>query len=411
MATIEAMGAHGHGVARIGQSTVHIPYTLPGEIVRIRSRGDIVGAVAIESASPERIRPICKHFGRCGSCSLQHWHGANYQEWKVALVRSALARGGVAASVEGMKSYPVSSRRRAAFTVRKAAGGIELGYHAERSHDAIDLEECPVLLPEIASALPRLKAALNAVLPARSEAKLQVTAAANGLDCTINGPNLPAVSHQQLIHAFSGARIIRAFWNSDIILVDAVPYVVLGDVRVTLSPGVFLQAVEACQRDMTDFVLKALGEANAANGPVCDLFAGLGAFTFPVAKFAAVTAYEESAPAVAALAAAARRANGLKPVTAIRRDLFRYPLGPVELNKFGAIIADPPREGAEAQCRALASSKAGTAVMLSCNPTTFARDAAILSAGGLSLARLAVFDQFRFSAHVEIAAIFQRPGQ
>ena len=93
---------------------------------------------------------------------------------------------------------------------------------------------------------------------------------------------------------------------------------------------------------------------------------------------------------------------------AVRRDLFRNPLGPMELNVYSAAIADPPREGAEAQCKALAASKIGTVVMLSCNPVTFARDAAILLAGGFTLSRLAVFDQFKFSPHVEIAAVFKR---
>ena len=143
-------------------------------------------------------------------------------------------------------------------------------------------------------------------------------------------------------------------------------------------------------------------------GPLCDLFAGIGAFTFPAAKLAAVTAYEENADAVAVLTAAAKRAKGIKPVAAIRRDLYRNPLGLLELNKFAAAIVDPPREGAEAQARALAASKVTKAAMLSCNPATFARDAAILTGGGFQLARLACFDQFRFTAHVEIAALFLR---
>ena len=155
---------------------------------------------------------------------------------------------------------------------------------------------------------------------------------------------------------------------------------------------------------------EALAEAKASKGPVCDLFAGLGAFTFPCAKRAAVTAFEENAEAVAALNDAAKGASGVKSVKAVRRDLFRNPIGPMELNAYSAAIADPPREGAEAQSKALAASKIDLVIMLACNPVTFARDAAILAAGGFSLARLAAFDQFRFSPHVEIAAAFVRAG-
>jgi 23S rRNA (uracil1939-C5)-methyltransferase len=250
--------------------------------------------------------------------------------------------------------------------------------------------------------------ALALALPEQSEAKVHVTAAANGLDCVINAPPLQPAQQEKLIPAFDAAGLIRAVWNGDTVLLRSPPAISFGSVKVALPPGAFLQAVEACERDMASFVSEAM--AKAADGPVCDLFAGLGAFSFRAARFAAVAAYEENAAAIAALGAAAKNANGLKPIKAVRRDLFRSPLGAMELNKFAAVIADPPREGAEAQCRAIASSKQETVVMISCNPTTFARDAALLTADGFSIARVQVFDQFRFSAHVEIAACFRREG-
>ncbi|MGO9171784.1 MAG: class I SAM-dependent RNA methyltransferase [Rhodomicrobium sp.] len=407
---IEAMGAQGHGIARIGGERIFIPFTLPGERVRVELRGARADAVAIETPSPDRIEPLCKHFGACGGCALQHWSEERYTEWKAGLVTQALAQAGIEAAPGPLKSYPGSSRRRAAFTARSTGGKIELGYSAQRSHGIIDLKECPVLLPAIAQALPPLRVALAAAMPARSEAKVYVAAAENGLDCAVQGPSLRAAAHTGLLQALAGAGFIRATWNEELVLLAAVPFVSCGGVKVTLPAGAFLQAVEACEHDMANWVLDALSEAKAACGPICDLFAGLGAFSFPAARLAPVTAFEENPSAVVALAAAANRAKGLKPVIAIRRDLYRNPLGPLELNKFASIIMDPPREGAEAQARALASSKAATVAMLSCNPATFARDAAILIAGGFQLSRLAAFDQFKFSAHVEIAALFLRAG-
>ncbi|MGO8952037.1 MAG: class I SAM-dependent RNA methyltransferase [Rhodomicrobium sp.] len=405
---IEAMGTQGHGVARIGGERILVPFALPGERVRVELRGARADAVAIETPSPDRIGPLCKHFGACGGCALQHWSEERYQEWKTGLVTQALAHAGIEAAPGPLKSYPVSSRRRAAFTARSMGGKIELGYNAERSHSLIDLEECPVLLPAIALALRPLRLALAAAMPARSEAKVYVATAENGLDCAVHGPALRAAARTGLLQALAGAGFIRATWNEELVLLAAAPFVSCGGVKVTLPAGAFLQAVEACEHDMANWVLNALSEAKAASGPICDLFAGLGAFSFPAARLAPVTAFEENPSAVVALAAAAKRAKGLKPVTAIRRDLYRNPLGSLELNKFAGLVMDPPREGAEAQARALAASKAATVVMLSCNPSTFARDAAILTGGGFQLSRLAAFDQFKFSAHVEIAALFQR---
>ncbi|MBI4725296.1 MAG: class I SAM-dependent RNA methyltransferase, partial [Rhodomicrobium sp.] len=391
-----------------GGARVYIPYTLPGETVRAELRGTRALAIEIEKPSPDRIEPLCKHFGICGGCALQHWSEARYIAWKAGLVREALARDGIEAPIEPLRTYPLSSRRRATFAARCVNGKIQLGYHTGRTHDIFDLEECPILLPKIVSALPHLKAALGAAMRPRSEAKIYLAAAANGLDCAIDGPSLPVGAQAGLVQALSAAGVIRASWNGEIVLLSATPFVSSGGVKAALPPGAFLQAAEGCERDMADWTLAALMEAKVTDGPLCDLFAGLGAFTFPAARLAPVTAFEENAHAVEALAAAAKAAKGIKPVAAIRRDLYRNPLGPLELNKFAGVIADPPREGAEAQCRALASSKVNAVVMLSCNPATFARDAAILLNGGVQLSRLATFDQFKFSAHVEIAGLFRR---
>ena len=408
--TIETVGAQGHGVTVIDSRKVFIPFTLPGETISALIEGTKGDSIVIDSPSPDRISPICEHFGVCGGCSLQHWREAPYAEWKVSLVKAALAREGLDALIKPLRTYPVASRRRATFTACKENGDVRLGFNAARSHDLVKVNECPILLPQIMSALPQLRAALADALANRSEAKIQITAAANGLDCSIEAAKLTAPGMASLTQMLPAAGFIRATWNSDVIFVESAPFVLAGGVKVTLPQGAFLQAVEACERDMAAFAGEALAEAKAAKGPVCDLFAGIGAFTFPCARQAPVTAFEDNAGAAGALNEAAKGASGIKPVKAVRRDLFRNPLGSMELNAYSAAIADPPREGAEAQSRALAGSKISTVVMLSCNPVTFARDAAILVAGGFSLARVAVFDQFRFSPHVEIAAAFLRAG-
>jgi 23S rRNA (uracil1939-C5)-methyltransferase len=410
IAVIEAMSAQGQGVTRIAGGKVFIPFTLPGEQVIVEVDGSGGRAAAIEIPSPGRIPPPCRHFGVCGGCSLQHWSDDPYRAWKEGLVTSALARAGLHAPVEPLRTYPVPSRRRASFTARSTKGGIQLGYLSARTHVLADLEECPILLPRIASALPPLKAVLTASIPARSEAKIYIAAAANGLDCSVDGPPLSARAQATFAEMLAAEGFIRVIWNGEALLLAAAPFVFCGGVRIELPANAFLQAIEACEVEMANWVLDALSGTKAIKkSPICDLFAGLGAFTFPAAKLAPVMAYEENPHAVAALSSAAKHTKGLKPVTAVRRDLFRNPLSPLELGKFAAVIMDPPREGAEAQCRSLGASKTTTVAMLSCNPSSFARDAAILAGAGFQLSRLAAFDQFRFSAHVEIAALFQRP--
>jgi 23S rRNA (uracil1939-C5)-methyltransferase len=134
----------------------------------------------------------------------------------------------------------------------------------------------------------------------------------------------------------------------------------------------------------------------------------MGAFTFPLAARARVSAFDGDKAAIAALTAAAKKTSGLKPIIATTRDLFREPLSPLELNEHDAVVFDPPRAGAEAQAQRLAKSKVKTVVAVSCNPATLARDARHLIDGGYGIESVTPIDQFVYSAHVEVVAVFRR---
>ncbi|HML28962.1 MAG TPA: methyltransferase [Hyphomicrobium sp.] len=171
-----------------------------------------------------------------------------------------------------------------------------------------------------------------------------------------------------------------------------------------MPPGVFVQAVEAAETEIAQSIVATLGKAKK----VADLFCGLGAFTFPIAAKARVSAFDGSKAAVTALGNAAKKASGLKPINAVVRDLFREPLSPLELNEHDVVIFDPPRAGAEAQSQRLARSKVKTVIAVSCNPATLARDARHLVDGGYKIEAVTPVDQFVYSAHVEVVAIFRR---
>ena len=141
---------------------------------------------------------------------------------------------------------------------------------------------------------------------------------------------------------------------------------------------------------------------------VADLFAGCGPFSVRLAERAQVSAYESEKAAILALSRAVNHTQGLKPVTAEARDLFRRPLLEPELNAFDAVVLDPPRAGAEAQIRRLAASKVPFIAYVSCDAGSFARDAALLVAGGYALERVTPVDQFRYSAHIELVGVFRK---
>jgi 23S rRNA (uracil1939-C5)-methyltransferase len=141
---------------------------------------------------------------------------------------------------------------------------------------------------------------------------------------------------------------------------------------------------------------------------VADLYCGVGAFALRLAETAAVAAFDIAAPAVAALKAAHGAAPGQRAVAAEARDLVRRPVLAAQLDRLEAAVIDPPRAGAAEQHRELARSKLARVAGVSCNPTTFARDARILTDAGFTLARVLPVDQFLWSPHVELVGVFER---
>ena len=202
----------------------------------------------------------------------------------------------------------------------------------------------------------------------------------------------------------SDMKLARLIIGNELVVETQPAFLTFGPAEVILPPGVFVQAVEEAEADIARRVLAAVGKAKA----VADLFCGLGAFTFPLAARSRVSAFDGDKTAIGALSAAVKKTSGLKPITATVRDLFREPLSPLELNEHDAVVFDPPRAGAEAQSQRLARSKVKTVVAVSCNPATLARDARHLVDGGYKIESVTPIDQFLYSAHVEVVAVFRR---
>jgi 23S rRNA (uracil1939-C5)-methyltransferase len=256
------------------------------------------------------------------------------------------------------------------------------------------------------AALPVLREMLEPVLSGRAEAGINLLATPAGVDARMIFNHLDTARGHYARMAALGARqgFARLTVEDDTVLLARQPLVQFAGVDVVPPPGVFLQAVEATEREIVRLALAATSAAKR----VADLFCGLGTFTFPLARRTPVLAVDSDADAVAALAAAARRTQGLKPIETRVRDLFRLPLSARELDGFDTVVFDPARSGALAQAEQLARSKVGCVVAVSCNPATLARDVRALLDGGYALESVAPIDQFLFSPHVEAVAILRR---
>lgn len=399
---IVRLGAQGDGIAEASDGRPRfVPFALPGERVRVigEEMAEVVGR-----ANPDRRAPICRHFGTCGGCVAQHMSEDLYADWKRGIVVEAFRQRGLTPDVAPLLRVPPGSRRRAVLTCKRAGEKVTLGYHGRRSHTLFDLEECPVLVSDIVAGLPGLRT-IARLLPA-GETRFTVLATPAGLDVSVDGkfpsPNARAAAAFARIAAeHNFARITLA---SETIVERASTALQTSGVGVVPPPGAFVQAVAQAEDALANAVLDRIGRPKR----VADLFCGIGTFAFALARRSRVSAFDSDKGAIAALQMAVRHATGLKPVEARVCDLFREPLSPRELAQFDAVVLDPPRAGAKAQCEALARSGVPGIVYVSCDPATLARDARTLVDAGYQLGEVVPIDQFLFSAHVEVVVAFAR---
>ena len=390
------LAARGDGVTADGR---HIPGAIPGDF--LREDGAII-------PGPWRQEAICQHFGDCGGCQLQHAADGLLTDFARDRVLEPLARVGIVPTeVKPTHISPPRTRRRAALRATRTEGQVRLGFNAGGEHRIVDLAECPVMHPDLEALLPPLRALLGPALSERSAISVTLTHTDHGVDLLLGNlqandvPPIEGLGEFAAVHGLSRLSV-EGPMGVETVAARAEPSIRMGGVPVTLPPAAFLQATADGEAELVSAVRAIVGKATR----VADLFSGCGTFTFPLAEKARVTAADGTGPAIRALETAARRAGA--QITTQHRDLFRKPLSADELNAFDAVVLDPPRAGAEAQTGQLALSRVPVVAAVSCNPATFARDAAMLVKGGYKLRRLWPVAQFRWSTHVELVAEFRR---
>jgi 23S rRNA (uracil1939-C5)-methyltransferase len=328
-----------------------------------------------------------------------------YAEWKRQQVVTALSRARLETEVAPVVDAHGVGRRRVTFHARREHDGMRVGFMAAGTHDLIEVEACPVLAPGLERAPIVAQHLANRLRASNKPLDIQLTASQAGLDVDIRGHGPASDSlRRQLTKAAERLGLARLSMHGEVIVERRAPFQLMGKAAETPGPGGFLQATAEGEEALSQLVLGAIPKAKR----VADLFAGCGPFSVRLAEKAQVSAFESDKAAILALSRAANHTQGLKPVTAEARDLFRRPLLEHELNAFDAVVLDPPRAGAEAQVKRLAASKVPVVAYVSCDAGSFARDAALLVAGGYALERVTPVDQFRYSAHIELVGVFRK---
>lgn len=410
--TIQKLGAQGDGIAHGADGPIYVPFALPGEsvaIARVKSQGTVM---SIASASPDRQEPHCRHFGpdgvngTCGGCTLQHYADAPYRAFKRQLVIDALRSKGLTPEVDDIVAAHPGERRRVVFAARKTEKDMLIGFNQAESHHIVAIEECPIASAGIMSQLPAIRAVAAAIAINAESFRISVLETLSGLDLAVDGiKSLSDKQRRSTVETVLALRgVARVSLNGEILVEPAKPRIDFGGVQVSPAPGAFTQATKQAEDAMAELVVAHVGKAKR----IADLFAGSGTFSLRLARIGRVHAVESEDKPLAALDHAARNTQGLKPVTIERRDLFRRPLMTQELKAYDAVVFDPPRAGAEFQCKELARSQVKKIVAVSCNPLTLARDLALLTEGGYRITKVTPIDQFLWTSHVEVVVALEK---
>jgi len=410
---VESLGGLGDGIARLNGKPVFIPKSIPGDELLVRiiheNRDGLQAQIeTILTPGPHRIIPPCGYYDICGGCSLQHFSDPYYRDFKTRVLRNSITHAGYSNIPSEVTFISPSTRRRVEFKIDHSGAQPALAYHAPKSHTPVTIKNCLILTPELQSLIGPLNHALSQWQFTPTLYALSLTAADSGIDMllTVRGELIPPMPDMKPWCETLGINRISIRTREgkpEILAQIKAVEMNLGGYSIPLPPDAFLQATAQGQELLTEAAL----EACDGNQDVADLFCGIGTYSFAASKLANVHAIEGDAGMVRAMQSSVKT-NAIAALHASQRDLFKNPLKPSELSRFNAVIINPPRLGAKAQCEELARSQIKTITMISCNPATFARDAKILKTAGFDLVSASGIDQFVFSQHLEVVAQFRR---
>lgn len=383
--------------------------TADGRYAALAAPGDVLQADGTLVHGPNHVDPPCRHFPACGGCQLQHLSESALAEYVHDRVVGAVKGQGIEGVVAAPACLsPARSRRRATLHAQAIGKRIVIGFREQGSHKIVDMRECHVLAPPLFALVAPLRTLLERWGERKLAVDIELAVADQGVSVGLKGLHAEGLAKTEALLDFARDNALARLtmdsgYGAEGVWEPEPVTVTLGGTPVSLPPGAFLQATADGEAALAGAARDWLAGATT----VADLFSGLGTFAFALAGPKTKVLAAEAARDAHLACQAAARASG-RPVHSLHRDLFRNPLRVEELDRFSAVVLDPPRAGAQEQVEQISLSRVPRVVYISCNPASWARDAVRLIAGGYRLAELRPVGQFRWSTHVELASLFVR---
>lgn len=405
------MSLSGEAVGRARGLVVFIRHGLPGEVVEAAithqrktwARGT---ALDIAHPSPNRVVPVCPHFGTCGGCEWQH-AAYDAQVWfKTQIVQQQLARAEVLPCIPCPLPYGYRNHTQVAL----AADGA-VGYREAGSQRVMPIRACPILDPSPEELLhfliradihppDRLREIHLRAGMATGERMMVFELDSNAVDEAarqVAGLTAPAGT-AIVVSATDGKSrpVIGSAWLRERV----------GDITCTYSATTFFQVNRAMAGRLVEEVLEGLELSGHEN--VLELYCGAGLFTVPISKHAGYALGIEASRGAARDASnnLRSRANARVIAADVRRGLLD---DDVRKRAWQRVVLDPPRAGVDAETLSeVAAVGATRLVYVSCDPATLAHDAGRLKGYGYELRRVQPLDLFPQTHHIETVAVFEQ---
>ena len=431
---IEARGV-GHLTNEDGTpgKVVFVEGALPGERVicqplKAKKNWETAQMTELHRESPLRVKPKCAYFGLCGGCSMQHVEPAAQVAIKQRVLEDNLWHIGrvkpetMLRPIQGPSwGYRYRARLSVNFVAKK--GGILVGFHEKKSRYITDMQSCEILPPNVSALLVPLRRLIESLSIVRQMPQIEV-ALGEGDDGTITALVLRIMvpqteSDDALLKAFADEHGIQ-WWlqpkgpDTAFQFYPLTPqlHYTLPEFGITMpfKPTDFTQVNHHINRVLVARALRLLDVQPGER--IADLFCGLGNFTLPLATLAREVVGIEGSAALTQRAQDNALANRLEHKTSFAtRNLFEVSVDDfVALGQFDRVLIDPPRDGAQAVCQAMAGLgdlRPKRIVYVSCSPSTLARDAGLLvNEAGYTLTHAGVVNMFPHTSHVESMAVF-----
>ena len=374
----------------------------------------------------------CDYQEFCGGCSFRGKDFAQYKSDKENAVKNILKNINQPDIKFGKTVFfEDESRRRTTMTFAKKAGHIKIGYNQNKSHEIFDCYKCLLLSKKINANLLNVRRMIDILcqIPfVKKEKKKIVTSylqngdvhiceADNGLDLVLEFDKELGLEHRMQIFEM-GQKFVDIIRISHRRKPDMLPEVIMEKARpvtnvngydIFIAPGAFLQASKQAQTALINLVLKYAGDKG---GKYLDLFCGAGTFSYPLAADInkKIIAADSSKELLKSFETSVN-AQMIPNIKIVCKNLFKYPFSGDELKNCEAVVFDPPRAGAKEQIREIAklekSDMPHNIIAVSCNTHTFVNDANMLIEAGYKIKEITIVDQFIYSPHAELVALFE----